>query len=168
MIEMGIYLSNAYCFCNKFSPAFYSSRLHRGSCPWPIRANETNLGRISSNLDISKSLTLAAGLASSSNFRKTTEFVGGSHRPMLVAAGMVAEVSADTPAWSARSNAYTPILVTESGMVTEASDLHPLNAPVPILVTELGMLTEVSAAQLENAPSPMLVTESGMVTEVSA
>ena len=35
-----------------------------------------------------------------------------------------------------------PVLVTESGMVTEFKDSHLANAPLPILVTESGIVTE--------------------------
>ena len=36
------------------------------------------------------------------------------------------------------------MLVTDSGMVTDVSLVHPEKAPLPMFVTELGMVTEVS------------------------
>ena len=54
------------------------------------------------------------------------------------------------------------MLVTESGMVTEVSELQSLKAWFSMLVTELGMVTEVSELQPLKAESPMLVTESGI------
>ena len=59
------------------------------------------------------------------------------------------------------------MLVTESGILTDVSPEHSLNAQSPMLVTESGMLTDVSPLQPRNAPSPMLVTELGMLTDVS-
>ena len=38
------------------------------------------------------------------------------------------------------SNALSPMLVTESEMVTECKDEHQLNASSPMLVTELGIV----------------------------
>ena len=42
----------------------------------------------------------------------------------------------------------------------------PKNAYLPILVIESGIVTEVRFLQLENALSPILVTESGIVIDV--
>ena len=49
------------------------------------------------------------------------------------------------------SNAWSPIEVTEFGMVTDVSPRQSRNAPLPIEVTELGMSTEVSLLQPSNA-----------------
>ena len=63
--------------------------------------------------------------------------------------------------------AYSPMLVTDSGMVTEVRLVQLSNVEPSILVTASGMVMEVKLLQPENAPSPMVVTELGMVTEVS-
>ena len=44
--------------------------------------------------------------------------------------------------------------------------VHPSKAFSPMLVTELGMVTEVRSVHLKKAYSPMLVTELGMSIEV--
>ena len=62
--------------------------------------------------------------------------------------------------------AWSPMLVTELGMVTEVRPLQQVKAKLPMLVTELGIVTEVRYPQPEKASLPMLVTELGMVTEV--
>ena len=62
--------------------------------------------------------------------------------------------------------AYSPMLVTEFGMVTEVRPVQPENALLPMVVTLLGMVTEVRPVQPLKAEFPMLVTEFGMVTEV--
>ncbi len=41
--------------------------------------------------------------------------------------------------------------VTELPIVTEASEVHPMNVPFPINVTESGMAIDVSEVQSENA-----------------
>jgi hypothetical protein len=43
------------------------------------------------------------------------------------------------------------MLVTESGMVTDARLVHWLNATAPMLVTESGMLTDDRLVHWENA-----------------
>ena len=72
--------------------------------------------------------------------------------------------------------ALSPIVVTESGMITARSLLHPSNACFivvndsgmvnleQIVVTESGMLTYVSLVHRRKASVPIVVTESGMVT----
>ena len=57
------------------------------------------------------------------------------------------------------------MLVTPAGIVTLVKP-QDQNAPQPMLVTESGIVTEVMPPQYWNAASPMLVTESGIVTEV--
>ena len=61
--------------------------------------------------------------------------------------------------------AYSPILVTELGIVIDVKLLQPLKVLFPILVTELGIVTEVKLLQQEKASLPILVTEFGMVTD---
>ena len=41
--------------------------------------------------------------------------------------------------------------VTESGMVTDESEVHPENASYPMYVTESGMVTDESEVHPENA-----------------
>lgn len=55
-------------------------------------------------------------------------------------------------------NAFSPIFVTESGIVTDTRPLQSLNAPSPMLVTESGIVTDVRPLQPENAPRLILVT----------
>ena len=50
-------------------------------------------------------------------------------------------------------------------IMMDCKDLHIQNAQSPMLVTESGMVTECMDEQHENALSPMLVTESEMVTD---
>ena len=61
------------------------------------------------------------------------------------------------------SNALFPMLVTESGIVTDVRPLQPQNALLPMRVTEFGIVTDVRPLQPANADAPMLVTESGIV-----
>ena len=63
-------------------------------------------------------------------------------------------------------NAYSPILVTEFGMITEIKPSQAQKAYSPMLVTDLPIVTEVKPEHSEKAYSPMLVTEFGMVMEV--
>ena len=42
------------------------------------------------------------------------------------------------------------MLVTELGIVMEASDLQPANVLLPMIVTEFGMVTEVRDLQFYN------------------
>ena len=60
------------------------------------------------------------------------------------------------------SNARSPMVVTELGMLMLVSPEQPENASSPMEVTELGMLMLVRLEQPENASSPMEVTELGM------
>ena len=55
--------------------------------------------------------------------------------------------------------------VTESGMVTDVSEVHPQNAEDPMDVTESGMVTDVSEVHPENALFPMDVRPSGRETD---
>ena len=58
--------------------------------------------------------------------------------------------------------APTPILVTESGIVTEVRLLHPQKAYSPILVTELGIMTEVRLLQEAKASTIIIDIFSGI------
>jgi hypothetical protein len=49
------------------------------------------------------------------------------------------------------SNALDPIVVTESGIVTDVSLEQYRNTLSPIVVTELGMLTDIRPVQIPNA-----------------
>ena len=60
------------------------------------------------------------------------------------------------------SNASGPILVTESGIVIEASEEHEKNAHLPMLVTESGIVIVLSYHKQLNACKPILVTYSGI------
>ena len=60
-------------------------------------------------------------------------------------------------------NAYSPILVTEFGMITEIKPSQAQKAYSPMLVTEFGMVMEVKPEQPKKAPVPMLVTELGIM-----
>ena len=51
-------------------------------------------------------------------------------------------------------------------MVIDVKPLQPEKAFSPILVTEFGIVTDVKPLQLEKAPSLILVTEFGMVIDV--
>jgi hypothetical protein len=53
------------------------------------------------------------------------------------------------------------MLVTESGISIDGSEVHPRNALLPMLVTEFGITTDLSEVHSKNAPL-MLVTELGM------
>ena len=55
------------------------------------------------------------------------------------------------------------------GIVTDANEVHPLNAPTPMFVTKLGIVIDVNEVHKENAPSIILVTvEVGVnVTDVN-
>ena len=65
------------------------------------------------------------------------------------------------------SNAYFPIVVTLSGIVTLVRLLQFSNAYSPILVTLSGIVTLVRLLQPENAFSPIVVTLSGIVYSVA-
>ena len=67
---------------------------------------------------------------------------------------------------SQRSNAQSPMILTELPMVTEVREVQKENAEDPMDMTESGMITEVREVQSWNAQSSMNLTESGMVTEV--
>ena len=60
-------------------------------------------------------------------------------------------------------NAFSPMLVTLSGIVTEVKPVQPSNALAPMLVTLSGIVIGVKLVQSLNAFSPMLVTVSGIV-----
>ena len=60
-------------------------------------------------------------------------------------------------------NVPTPIVLTELPIVTDVSPEF-WNAYSPILVTESGIVTDVNAEQPENAESPILVTILPIVT----
>ena len=64
---------------------------------------------------------------------------------------------------SQQLKAFSPMFVTESGMVIDVNPLQPLKANLPIVITELGIVTEVIKLQKENAQSPIVVTEFGMI-----
>ena len=51
-------------------------------------------------------------------------------------------------------------------MVIDVKPLQPEKAFSPINVTEFGIVTDVKPLQLEKAPSLILVTEFGMVIDV--
>ena len=55
------------------------------------------------------------------------------------------------------------MLVTESGMLTDARLLQYRKAELPMLETESGMLTDARLLQDRKAALPMLVTEPGML-----
>ena len=61
--------------------------------------------------------------------------------------------------------ASSPMVVTESGMVTEVSPVL-LKAPLPMVLTELPMVTEVKLLQPMKAPLSMEVTKSAIMTEI--
>ena len=52
--------------------------------------------------------------------------------------------------------------VTELGIVTDVSPLHPEKAKLSMDVTELGIVTDVSPVHPSKAHSPMDVTELGI------
>ena len=60
------------------------------------------------------------------------------------------------------------MVLTESGMVMLANELHRQKALYPMVVTESGMVTLANELQLQKVYPPMLVTESGMVTVFTA
>ena len=62
--------------------------------------------------------------------------------------------------------AYSPILVTEFGIVTDVKPLQPEKAQSPILVTEFGIVTDVKPMQSLKAVYPIFVTEFGIVIDV--
>ena len=66
------------------------------------------------------------------------------------------------------SEEVLPATSPTKGMVMLSSELQPEKAPSPMLVTESGIVTELSTMQPEKAELPMLVTESVIVTEVRA
>lgn len=59
-------------------------------------------------------------------------------------------------------NAPTLIDVTEWGIWTAFSVLHPPKAPSSILITEGGMLTDCKFPHWSNPGSPIVVVKSGM------
>ena len=50
-------------------------------------------------------------------------------------------------------------------MVTDASDVHPINAELPMKVTLLGIVTDV-IVHPQNAPEPIEVTLVGIIIVV--
>ena len=60
--------------------------------------------------------------------------------------------------------ALSPIKVAESGIIIDCSDEHPLKALSPIAVTESCIAMSFSDEQMEKADFPMAVTESGITT----
>ena len=64
------------------------------------------------------------------------------------------------------AKAFSPIVVTESGMVIEVRAEQPKKAPSLISVREVGKCIVVKELQPAKAYSPIVVTESGMVIEV--
>ena len=60
------------------------------------------------------------------------------------------------------------MLVTESGIVMLANELHPEKALAPMVATESGMMVFANEVHPEKAPSPMLVTVSGRSNLVMA
>ena len=60
------------------------------------------------------------------------------------------------------ANAYAPMLVTLSGIVMLVKLLQPLKVELPILVTLSGIVMLVKLLQLAKAELPMLVTLSGI------
>jgi hypothetical protein len=63
-------------------------------------------------------------------------------------------------------NTADPIVVTESGIVTDVRLEQCWNAFEPIVVTELPIVTDVRPIQLRNADSLIRVTELPIVTDV--
>ena len=61
------------------------------------------------------------------------------------------------------SNAYSPILVTFSGMVIEAKDEQSWNEYSPILVTLFGILIDVNDVHMPKTKPLILVIPSGML-----
>ena len=59
----------------------------------------------------------------------------------------------------------SPMLFSDSGILTFVRFSHFAKASFPILVTEFGMVTEVNIAP-SNALSPILLTELGIVTDL--
>ena len=62
-------------------------------------------------------------------------------------------------------NASSPILVTELGIVIEASEGQLYNILSSMIFTELGIVIEARGRQSQNALYPMLVTEFGIEIE---
>ena len=60
----------------------------------------------------------------------------------------------------------SPIEVTLAGIVTDASDVHPINAEAPMKVTLLGIVIDVIDVHPENAPEPIEVTLVGIIIVV--
>ena len=60
-------------------------------------------------------------------------------------------------------NAYSPILVTEFGMITEIKPSQAQKAYSPMLVTDLPIVTEVKPEQPSKAYFPIFVTELGIM-----
>lgn len=58
------------------------------------------------------------------------------------------------------------ILVTLSGIITEARDVQPLNAEPPILVTPSGITTDSRDLQPIKAPAPIFLTLSGITVSL--
>jgi hypothetical protein len=63
------------------------------------------------------------------------------------------------------SNAYSPMVVTLSGMIISVKPVQPQNAPQPMVVTLLGMIISVKPA-LTNIKGLMVVTLLG-ITKLS-
>ena len=80
---------------------------------------------------------------------------------LLTDAGILTDASAVQPA--------KVLAAIESGapaMVAERSEVHPLKAPSPMLLTEAGSATLCSAAQSAMAREPMEVTVAGISTDL--
>jgi hypothetical protein len=85
-------------------------------------------------------------------------------RPIVVTeSGIVTEVRA-----SLLEKAVGPIVMTEFGILIEASRVQPSHRPSLITVTEFGIEREVSAVLSSKAYIPIVVTESGIVTKLRA
>jgi len=65
------------------------------------------------------------------------------------------------------SKAWSPMLVTDGGIVRLANELHPRKAPSPILVTDGGILRLTNEVHPQKALPPMLVTDDGIVRLVN-
>ena len=59
------------------------------------------------------------------------------------------------------ANARSPIVVTPSGMLTEASDVQSQNASLPISVTPSGMLTSDMPFAMPSPSEQWTITSSG-------
>ena len=62
------------------------------------------------------------------------------------------------------ANAFSPIIVTDDGMVRVANEAHPINAPALILVTDAGKITCFNEVHPENAFASIIDTDAGKTT----